>query len=225
VNGSNTAAIIARSRIPRRRNIRLPPRWAWPPPPDIVDSPNTRSYTKQVSSADPTSIADSAPANSQFCWAWICWMMTCPSIVSRGPPSRAGVMKKPSEPMNTSSPAAATPGMESWKNTRQNACTPDAPIVAAARTRPRSIWPITGSMLTTPSGSMVWTMPNTTVVWLNSISGGCAMPMARRLSAMAPLRPSSTSQTKFFTSALVQNGNSTSNASSRCRRAGWPDSQ
>ncbi len=97
--------------------------------------------------------------------------------------------------------------------------------MAAARGRARSICPMTGSMLTTPSGSMVWTMANTTVPRLNSRSGGWAMPMARRVSATTPLRPSSTSQTKFFTSALVQNGNSTSNDSSRWRRGFCDDSQ
>ena len=39
----------------------------------------------------------SALANCQFCWPRICWMTICPSIVSRGPPSSAGVMKNPSE--------------------------------------------------------------------------------------------------------------------------------
>ncbi len=62
---------------------------------------------------DEQPVADRAAPNCQFCWALICWMMTWPSIVSRGPPSSAGVMKNPSEPMNTSSPAAATPGMDS----------------------------------------------------------------------------------------------------------------
>ena len=42
-------------------------------------------------------------------------MITCEIIVSRRPPSSAGVMKKPSAVMNTMSPAAATPGSESGK--------------------------------------------------------------------------------------------------------------
>jgi hypothetical protein len=66
----------------------------------------------QVISAEATSMVASAPANCQFCWPRICWMTICPSIVSRGPPSRAGVMKNPSEPMKTSRPAAATPGTD-----------------------------------------------------------------------------------------------------------------
>ena len=36
-------------------------------------------------------------------------------MVCCGPPSSAGTMKKPSEEMKVSSPAAATPGKESWK--------------------------------------------------------------------------------------------------------------
>jgi len=42
-------------------------------------------------------------------------MMICVIIVSRRPPNRAGMMKKPTALMNTRSPAAATPGSESGK--------------------------------------------------------------------------------------------------------------
>ena len=66
-------------------------------------------------------------------------MTICPIIVSRGPPSSAGVMKNPSEAMKTSRPAEATPGIDNWKYTRQNALTAEAPIVAAACGRRRSI--------------------------------------------------------------------------------------
>ena len=152
-------------------------------------------------------------------------MMTWPSMVSRGPPSSAGVMKKPSEPMKTSRPAAATPGIDSWKNTRQNACTPLAPSVCAASGRRASIWLITGSMVTTASGSMVCVMAKITVPRLNSRSGGSAMPTQRAKLATMPVRPSRTSQAKFLTNALVQNGSSTSSMTMRWRCFGSRTSQ
>ena len=56
-----------------------------------------------------------APAKAQFSTSWIWKMMSWTIIVSLRPPSRAGVMKKPSAVMNTSSPPAATPGTDRGK--------------------------------------------------------------------------------------------------------------
>ena len=58
--------------------------------------------------------------------------------------------------------------MESWKNTRQKDWPLLAPSVDAAIRRRRSIWFITGSMVTTASGSSVCVIANTTVARLNS---------------------------------------------------------
>ena len=61
------------------------------------------------------SSSEIAPANPQFNTSWMWKMMSWTSIVSLRPPSRAGVMKKPSAVMNTSRPPAATPGTDSGK--------------------------------------------------------------------------------------------------------------
>ncbi len=98
-------------------------------------------------------------------------------------------------------------------------------MVAAAIGRRESIWFITGSMVMIASGSMVWVMPNTTVARLNSNSGGWASPISRNMLSTTPVCPRSTSQTKFFTRALVQKGKSTNRPRRRWRRFGCRASQ
>ena len=70
---------------------------------------------RQETSAAASIIAESAPAKDQFSSSCTWVMMSWASIVSWRPPRKAGTMKKPSEEMKTSSPAAATPGRESLK--------------------------------------------------------------------------------------------------------------
>ncbi len=53
-------------------------------------------------------------------------------IICFGPPSRAGVMKKPRATMKTSSPPAATPGRLRGRVTRQKVRTAPAPRLAEA---------------------------------------------------------------------------------------------
>ena len=80
-------------------------------------------------------------------------------MISRPLPSSAGVMKKPSATMNTSSALEATPGSESGKYTRQKDCPPRAPRELAARLRFWSMLRITASMVTMASGMSACTMP------------------------------------------------------------------
>ncbi len=65
-------------------------------------------------------------------------------------------MKKPSAPINTSRPAAATPRIDETKKIRQKTCARSPPSVAAAIDMRRSIWFITGNIVTTASGNSVW---------------------------------------------------------------------
>ena len=59
-------------------------------------------------------------------------MTSCATIVSRGDPSSAGTMKKPSVVMNTNNPAAAMPGADSGRKTVKKRVAGPAPNVSAA---------------------------------------------------------------------------------------------
>jgi hypothetical protein len=178
-----------------------------------------------VSSEASTSSTASALPKVQFCsvliWVMISWLI----IVSVRPPTSEGVMKKPSEETKTSRPAVAMPRPERWKKICQKAWAPVAPSVSAAMVRRRSIWFMIGIMVTTASGSIVCTMAKITVPRLKSSASPPGRPIFSRPAATMPLRPSSTSQAKFFTSALVQKGSSTNISMMRWRRPGMPDSQ
>src|SRR5262249_1662950 len=89
--------------------------------------------------------------------------------------SSAGVMKKPSEVMNTITPHAATPGNDSGKSTRQNTCPRLAPRVSAARIRSRGIPCMTANIVSTASGISAWLMPMMTPVRLNTSGIGASI--------------------------------------------------
>ena len=84
-------------------------------PPVSVDSPIKRSYSTNTISTVTSSNSEIAPAKPQFsvCSTWS--MINCVIMVWCGPPSSAGVMKKPSAVTNTMIAAAATPGSDSGK--------------------------------------------------------------------------------------------------------------
>ncbi|CFW39493.1 Uncharacterised protein [Bordetella pertussis] len=62
-----------------------------------------------------SSVAAKAVEMPQFMVSLIPNSMYCATITVLPPPSSAGVMKNPSEKMNTSTPAASTPGSDSGR--------------------------------------------------------------------------------------------------------------
>src|SRR5712692_3276093 len=79
---------------------------------------------------------------------------------------------------------------------------------------------MTGSMVTTASGSSVCVIAKTTVVRLNSSWSPPVIPADAMIFAMIPFRPSRTSQEKFLINALVQKA--TENVVDRTARYGPP---
>ncbi len=84
---------------------------------------------------------------------------------------------------------------------------------------------MTGSMVTTASGSSVCVIAKTTVVRLNSSWSPPAIPAEAMILENIPFRPSRTSQEKFLINALVQNGSSTNSMAMRCWRGDLQDNQ
>src|SRR5438094_10641281 len=77
-----------------------------------------------------------ANANGQLSTCRTLNWMRLLTIICLGPPSNAGVLKKPSETTKTSRPPAATPGRVSGSVTRQHVFAGCAPRLADAWRKP-----------------------------------------------------------------------------------------
>ena len=98
-----------------RARLRRPTVWAPPTSPVRTDMPSIRSNSQKTITEAISSSTATAPAKPQSSASSICEMMIWAIIVSRRLPSSVGVTKKPSAVMNTSRPAAATPGSDCGK--------------------------------------------------------------------------------------------------------------
>src|SRR5208282_719180 len=104
------------------------------PPPKARSTASVRTKTAKTMRAAASRPTARAEAKGQFKRSTCCWMSTA-IMRSRGPPTSAGVMKKPSARMKTRRQPAEMPGSESGSTTWRKTPSGLAPRPSAARRR------------------------------------------------------------------------------------------